>query len=127
MYTTAIATINSMPMLRIESWKTLAVPWNTPVMLPGRFALAAASISSVAWPSEIDRHNQQHAHVAHRVLENLGRSLEYAGDAPRQIRFGGGLDFIRGLAERDRSPQSTACPCCASSPGKPWPFPGIRR
>ncbi len=40
-------------MLRMESWKTLAVPWKVPVMVAGRMDLAAASISLVAWPSEV--------------------------------------------------------------------------
>ena len=37
----------------MESWKTLAVPWKVPVMVAGRLCLAAASISSVACPSEV--------------------------------------------------------------------------
>jgi hypothetical protein len=37
-------------MFCMESWKTFAVPWKAPVMVAGRVALAASSISEVAWP-----------------------------------------------------------------------------
>jgi len=40
-------------MFFMESWNTFAVPWNVPVIVAGRVALAASSISEVAWPSEV--------------------------------------------------------------------------
>ncbi len=37
----------------MESWKTLAVPWNAPVMVAGRLLRGLSSISSVACPSDV--------------------------------------------------------------------------
>src|ERR1017187_9918743 len=96
-----MATISRMPMFCMESWKTLAVPWKAPVMVAGR-VLAASSISSVAWPSEMPglRAKEMVTDVLHGILEDFGGALEGAGDGSRES-FGSFFNFVGGLAERD--------------------------